>query len=149
VQVVPVCKHLLLLQAALKALHTFAGWHGAKSLSCLLPQIDAYLEHLQQEFDQLETGHSSQSAASTGRLMHGEAQQQPSEPANTASTNWHARGELHISSLLLAQQCCVHLQCWFTTDLQTQGLALYTCCCEGTVASHRAVHLASGKVISC
>lgn len=34
-------------------------------------QIDSYLEHLQQEFDHLETGDSNADAASTGRLMHG------------------------------------------------------------------------------
>jgi hypothetical protein len=79
VQVAPVCTLLLLLllHSALDVLHCCAAWHGCaeyhRFVCCLLLQIDAYLEHLQQEFDQLETGHSSQSAASTGRLMHGEA----------------------------------------------------------------------------
>jgi hypothetical protein len=39
---------------------------------CLtLPQIDTYLETIQQEFDQLQDGRLTSSSASRGRLIQG------------------------------------------------------------------------------
>jgi hypothetical protein len=83
---------------------------------CVLLQVDAYLEHLQQEFDQLETGHSSQSAASPGRLMHGEASR--ATRADKYGLQQLAFAWKAAYCLLLAEQSVVHLQCTCTTDMQ-------------------------------